>query len=79
MEATVADRDPDTIKAEIHEARERLAFDVDSLTVRANPQRIADDAKSKAVEVVRQPAVIYTLIGVVVAAVLLMVYRFRRF
>ncbi len=75
----MADRDPDTIKAEIHEARERLAYDVDSLTERANPRRIADDAKAKAVEVARQPAVTYTLIGVVVAAILLMIYRIRRF
>ena len=74
----MADRDPDTIKAEIDEARERLAFDVDSLAERADPRRIADDAKTKAVEVARQPAVKYSMIGVALATILLVIYRIRR-
>jgi len=40
----VADRDPEVIKAEIDDARERLAATVDTLAERANPQRIANDA-----------------------------------
>ena len=42
----MADRDPDTIKAEIDQAREQLALTVDSLATRANPRRIADDLKA---------------------------------
>jgi hypothetical protein len=42
----VADRDPEVIKAEIDQARDRLAVTVDSLAERANPQRIADDVKA---------------------------------
>jgi hypothetical protein len=60
----VADRDPEVIKAEIDDARERLATTVDTLAARANPQRIAHDAKSKALAIVEQPKVKYTLIGV---------------
>ena len=37
----MADRDPDSIKAEIDEAREQLALTVDSLAARANPRRLA--------------------------------------
>ncbi len=75
----MAERDTDTIKAEIDDARERLAFDVDSIADRANPRKIADDARSKALEVARRPAVTYSLIGVVLATILLVIYRFRRF
>ena len=44
----VADRDPELIKADIDQARDRLALTVDSLAERANPQRIADDIKGRA-------------------------------
>ena len=60
----MTDRDPEVIKAEIDDARERLAATVDTLAARANPQRIADDAKTKALAIVQQPRVKYTLIGV---------------
>ena len=42
----MADRDPDTIKQEIDQARDQLASTVDSLAERANPRRIADDLKA---------------------------------
>jgi hypothetical protein len=74
----VADRDPDIIKAEIDEARERLAATVDTLTERANPHRIAEDAKSKALAIVQQPRVKYTLAGLGVVVFLLVIRRFRR-
>ncbi|MFN8227219.1 MAG: DUF3618 domain-containing protein [Mycobacterium sp.] len=74
----MADRDPEVIKAEIDEARERLAATVDSLAERANPQRIADDAKSKALAFVDQPKVKYPLIGVVVLVVLVVIRRVRQ-
>ena len=42
----MADRDPDTIKQEIDQARDQLAVTVDTLAERANPRRIADDVKA---------------------------------
>ena len=42
----MVNRDPDTIKQEIDQARDQLAATVDSLAERANPQRLADDAKA---------------------------------
>ena len=75
----MADRDPEVIKAEIDEARERLAATVDSLAERVNPQRIADDAKLKALVFVDQPKVKYPLIGVGVLIVVVLIRRvFRR-
>ncbi len=71
----MADRDPEMIKAEIDQARERLAATVDTLAERANPHRIADDAKSKALEFVQQPPVKYSLAGAGVVVFLLMVRR----
>ena len=54
----------DRIEQEIAQAREDLAKTLDQLAVRANPQRLADDAKGKAVAIVNTPAVKYGLIGV---------------
>jgi hypothetical protein len=64
----VVDRDPDTIKRDIDEARDQLALTVDSLAERANPRRIADDVKSGALRFVQKPAVIASVAGVVVLA-----------
>ncbi len=75
----MADRDPEVIKAEIDDARERLAATVDTLAERANPQRIANDAKSKALTFVAQPKVKYSLIGVGAVVLLVLIRRvFRR-
>ncbi len=75
----MADRDPEVIKAEIDDARERLAATVDTLAERANPQRIANDAKSKALVFVAQPKVKYSLIGVGAVVLLVLIRRvFRR-
>lgn len=75
----MADRDPEVIKAEIDDARERLAATVDTLAERANPQRIANDAKSKALAFVAQPKVKYPLIGVGAVVLLVLIRRvFRR-
>ena len=51
----MADRDPDTIKQEIDQARNQLASTVDSLAERANPRRIADDVKAGVVRFVKKP------------------------
>jgi hypothetical protein len=78
LEATVVDRDPDTIKLEIDQAREQLAVTVDTLAERANPRRIADDVKTKLVSFVKKPAVAISLAGVGALVVALAVRRFKQ-
>jgi hypothetical protein len=73
----VADRDPEVIKAEIDQARDRLAVTVDSLAVRANPQRIADDVKAALLSFVKRPPVAAALAGVSVVTVVLVIRRIR--
>jgi hypothetical protein len=74
----VANRDPDTIKRDIDQAREQLASTVDSLAERANPRRIADDAKAGVVRFVKKPAVTISLAGLGALAVLLVIRKIRR-
>ena len=73
----MADRDPDTIRHEIDQAREQLASTVDSLAERANPRRIADNVKARVVEFVNKPAVTVTLVGLGALAVVLVVHKIR--
>ena len=73
----MADRDPDTIKQEIDQARDQLASTVDSLAVRANPRRIADDAKARVIRFVKKPAVAISLAGIAALAAALAVRRIR--
>ncbi|WIM89536.1 DUF3618 domain-containing protein [Candidatus Mycobacterium wuenschmannii] len=73
----MAERDPDTIKQEIDKARDQLASTVDSLAVRANPRRLADDAKARAIAFVKKPPVIISLAGVAALAAALAVRRIR--
>ncbi len=77
LEDTVADRDPDTIKQEIDVARDQLAATVDSLAERANPRRLADDLKARAVEFVKKPVVIASLVGISSVVVVVVVRRIR--
>ena len=74
----MADRDPDTIKQEIDEARDKLALTVDSLAERANPRRLADDLKSGLVEFVKKPPVAISLAGVGTVVIVIVVRRIRR-
>ena len=74
----MADRDPDRIKKDIDRAREQLASTVDILADRANPRRLADQAKARAVELVTQPAVLLSLAGVGGLVIVLTIRRFRR-
>lgn len=78
MEADVTDRDPDTIKSEIDQAREQLAVTVDSLAARANPRRVADDLKAGAIRFVTKPPVAISLAGVGVLLVVMTVRRIRQ-
>jgi hypothetical protein len=74
----VADRDPDTIKRDIDQARDQLAATVDTLAVRANPQRIAADIKAGVVRFLKKPAVAASLAGVGVVIVVVVVRRVRQ-
>ena len=74
----MADRDPDTIKRDIDQARDQLASTVDNLAERANPQRIANDIKSGLMRFVRKPAVAISLAGVGALVVVVVVRRSRR-
>jgi len=74
----VADRDPDTIKRDIDQARDQLASTVDSLAQRANPRRVADDVKAGVVRFVKKPAVAVSLAGVGTLILALLVRRIRR-
>jgi Protein of unknown function (DUF3618) len=73
----VADRDPEAIKRDIDVARDQLAATVDSLAERANPRRLADDLKVRAVEFVKKPVVIASLVGISSVVVIVVVRRVR--
>ncbi len=73
----MVDRDPDTIKRDIDQARDQLAVTVDSLAERANPRRLAEDLKAAVVRFVKKPAVAGSLAGVGVVAIVLVVRRVR--
>ena len=74
----MADRDPDNIKQDIDQARDQLASTVDALAERANPRRIADDAKAAVIQFVKKPAVAISLAGVGALVVVLVIRRIRR-
>lgn len=65
--------DTERIEREIVQAREDLAKTLDALAERTSPQRLADDAKTKAVALVNKPAVKYGLAAVGVVAVLVVI------
>lgn len=73
----MADRDPDDIKREIDEARDQLASTVDRLAVRANPRRLADDAKASLVRFVKKPAVAVSIAGLGTVVLVVLIRRRR--
>ena len=73
----MAERNPDTIKQEIDQARDQLASTVDSLAERANPRRLADDVKARAIRFVKKPAVAISLAGIAALAAALVVRKIR--
>ena len=77
LEEDVADRDPETIKQDIDVARDQLAATVDSLAERANPRRLADDLRARAIEFVKKPVVIVSLAGISSVVVVVVVRRIR--
>ncbi len=74
----MVDRDPELIKQDIAQARDRLALTVDSLAERANPQRLADDMKSAVLRFIKKPAVAATLAGIGAVTVIVVVRSIRR-
>ena len=74
----MAERDPELIKQEIAQARDRLALTVDSLAERANPQRGADDLKTAVLEFLPKPAVAAALAGLGTITVVVVVRSLRR-
>ena len=74
----MADRDPDTIRRDIDQARNQLAATVDTLAERANPERIANDVKAAVLRFVKKPAVAVSLAGVGVVVLVVAVRRMRR-
>jgi hypothetical protein len=73
----VAERDPDTIKQDIDQARDQLASTVDLLAERANPRRVADDVKARAIGFVKKPVVAISLAGIAALAAALAVRKIR--
>lgn len=73
----MAGRDPDEIKQEIDLARDQLAATVNTLTERADPRRLADDAKARAIGFVKKPVVVVSLAGVGALTVLLVIRKIR--
>lgn len=75
-------RDPEAIKADIDKARDQLAATVDTLSDRANPQRLAEDAKASVLATLNKPAVKFTILGFGAVAAVLVVRKvagkFRR-
>jgi Protein of unknown function (DUF3618) len=73
----VANRDPEAIKQEIDQARDQLAATVDTLTERASPRRLADDAKAAVIGFVKKPAVTLSLLGLGTLAAVLVIRKIR--
>lgn len=71
-------RDPDSIEREIEKARDALASTLDELGTKANPKRLADNAKSSLQTTLEQPKVKYPLIGAGVLVGLLLLRKLLR-
>jgi hypothetical protein len=71
-------RDPDTIEREIEKARNALAETLDQLGTKANPQRLAEQAKSSLRAKLEEPKVKYPLIGVGVLVGVLLLRKLLR-
>lgn len=73
----MVDRDPNTIKQEIDQTRDQLAATIDSLAERANPRRLADDAKTRVIAVLRKPIVTVSLVGIGSVVVVVVIHKIR--
>lgn len=73
----MANRDPKAIKADIDQARDRLAVTVDELAQRTNPRHIAEKMTSAVREVFHRPAVVATLAGIGMATMVIAIRRVK--
>ena len=73
----MADRNPDDIKQDIDRARAQLASTVDALAVRANPQKLADEAKARVLAFVAKPAVMASIAGFGTVVLVVVVRKIR--
>ncbi|GAA5111169.1 DUF3618 domain-containing protein [Haloechinothrix salitolerans] len=71
-------RDQEAIKRDIEKHRDALASNIDQLSVRMSPKRLADDAKTTAKNTFDEPKVKYPVIAVVVLIVLLLLRKLLR-
>ncbi|MEV6903983.1 DUF3618 domain-containing protein [Amycolatopsis sp. NPDC051372] len=71
-------RDPETIEREIEQARTALAATLDQLGTKANPQKLAAQAKNGIRAKLDDPKVKYPLIGVGALIVALLVRKLFR-
>lgn len=71
-------RDPESIEQDIQKAREALAATFDELGTKANPKKLAEDAKANAVAKFEDPRIKYPLIIVAVLIVLLLLRKLLR-
>lgn len=72
-------RDQEAIERDIEKARDALAATLDQLGTKANPKRLADNAKTTVQAKLNEPAIKYPLIGAgVLIGVLLLRKLFKR-
>jgi hypothetical protein len=71
-------RDAQAIQAEIERARDALADAVDEISIRVHPRNVMERGKRTAMDIVNQPKVKYTLIGVGVLIAAVVVRRLFR-
>ena len=71
-------RDPDTIQREIERSRDALAANLDVLSARVNPKKLADDGRQAAAARLADPRIKYALVGLgalVVVALIRSIFR----
>jgi hypothetical protein len=73
----VPERTAQEVQLEIEQARDALAAAVDELAVRTSPKRLANEAKTSALQKAQSPAGKAVLGGIGVLVVLLVVRRIR--
>lgn len=73
----MAERNPDDIKQDIDRARDQLASAVDALAERANPQKLADEVKARAVAFVSKPAVMVSIAGFGAVVLVVVIRKLR--
>ncbi len=72
------ERTAEQVQREIESARDALADAVDQLATRANPKRLADEAKQSAIAKAQTPVGKAVIAGVGLIVVLLVARRIRR-